>query len=96
MSSTPNTFNMKDLSRDFAQEFGHSQQSGAEIVEFMFTRVKAALARGQQVRLHQFGTLGARMRKAGVARNIKTGQALHVPAHRVVKFKPSPALEQLL
>ncbi len=42
-----------------------------------------------EVTLRGFGTFGHKNRKAKTARNISTGEAVHVPARAVVSFKPS-------
>lgn len=90
------TFNMKDLSDAVAAEFGLTRQAGADVTRFVFDRIKAELASGKQVRLHKFGTLEARMRAAGVARNPVTNERIEVPARRVVKLTVSPAVKELL
>lgn len=90
------TFNMKDLSDAVAAEFGLTRQAGAAMTKFVFDQVKAELADGKQVRLHKFGTLEARVRAAGVARNPVTGARIEVPARRVVKLTVSPALKEIL
>lgn len=91
MSTT--TFNMKDLSLAVAKEFGLSNQTGSKVTRFVFDRIKAELAAGKQVRLHQFGTLEARTRAAGFARNPSTGDRVNVPSRRVVKLTVSDTLK---
>jgi nucleoid DNA-binding protein len=93
---TEATYNLKDLSDDVAVKFGVSFHAGSEITKFIFDRIKSNLAAGKQVRLHQFGTLAARQRKAGEARNPATGARVTVPARRVVKLNVSPALKRLV
>lgn len=90
------TFNMTDLSSDVAEQFGLTKDAGGDLTRFIFARIKKALAAGDQVRLHHFGTLKTAKRKAGTARNPKTGQPVKVLARRVVKLVPSPALKQML
>lgn len=85
------TFNMTDLSRAVAAEFGLSLEEASERIRFVFDRLKQAVASGAQVRLHRFGTLEARMRKPGIARHLVTGAPIPVAAHRVPKLTPSPA-----
>lgn len=88
------TFNMKDLSDAVADKFGVSQQDGAQYTRFIFDTIKDQLVAGKQVRLHQFGTLQARQRRAGEARNPATGEKIMVGAHRVVKLTVAPALRE--
>jgi len=94
MSQMTPTFNMKDLSIAVADQFGLSHQDGSNITRFVFEKIKQELVAGKQVRLHQFGTLEARQRKAGEARNPATGERIKVPARRVVKLNASPVLRQ--
>lgn len=90
------TFNMKDLSNAVAARFQMTNLDGAEVTNFVFERIKEELAAGSQVRLHKFGTLEARKRQAGVARNPVTGERIDVPSRRVVKLTVSPALKAKL
>lgn len=92
----PNTFNMKDLSDAVADEFGLTHLTGAAVTRFVFDSIAQELAAGKQVRLHRFGTLEARKRAAGVARNPVTGARIQIPARRVVKLTVSPALKGAL
>ncbi|MBU9200113.1 HU family DNA-binding protein [Burkholderia multivorans] len=87
---------MKDLSDAVAERFNLTHQTGAEVARFVFERIKDELSAGKQVRLHKFGTLEARERAAGVARNPVTGERIEVPARRVVKLTVSPALKSQL
>lgn len=90
------TFNMRDLSNAVAERFELTNQSGAEIAHFVFDKIKEELAAGKQVRLHKFGTVEARDRAAGVARNPVTGARIEVPERRVVKLTVSPALKSYI
>lgn len=94
--TVPATFNLKDLSTAVAKEFGLTQKVGSDVAHFVLDTLKANLAGGTQVRLHNFGTLEARMRAAGVARNPVTGKRIDVPARRVIKLTVSPALKAML
>jgi len=87
------TFNMKDLSNAVADRFKLTNQSGADVVRFIFDRIKDEVVAGKQVRLHQFGTFQLRERAETRARNPITGEAVVVPARRVVKLTVSPALK---
>lgn len=90
------TFNMNDLSRLLAKEFNLSSLQGKLMTRYLFRELKQALVRGDQVRLHQFGTLEARQRAAGVAINPRTRQRSKVPARRVMKLTTSPFLRRQL
>lgn len=51
--------------------------------------IKDTVYCGGEVTLRGFGTFGHKNRKAKTARNISTGEAVHVPARVVVNFKPA-------
>lgn len=90
------TYNMKDLSNDVADKFSLTNKQGAELTQYVFDKIKEEVVSGRQVRLHKFGTLEARKRAAGVARNPTTGAKVVVPARRVVKLTVSPHLREML
>lgn len=65
----------------------------AAVVEEVITAalgvIKDVVYCGGEVTLRGFGTFGHKNRKAKTARNISTGEAVHVPARKVVSFKPA-------
>ena len=58
-------------------------------VDAFLDAVKDALASGDNIEIRGFGTFKARHRKARVARNPRTGEAVPVPPRVVPVFKPS-------
>src|SRR5690606_19286206 len=93
-SMSARTYNLKDISNEIALEYGLTQKRGAELARFVLERIQEELVSGKQVRLHQFGTLQARTRAAGVARNLVTGELVGVPSRRVVRLTVSPSLKR--
>ena len=63
-----------------------------EAVEALFENLAAALERGHRVVLRRFGVFHAAPRKAGMARNPRTGEPVAMPRGRVVRFRPGPRL----
>ena len=59
------------------------------VVDAFLDAVKDTLARGDNIEIRSFGTFKARHRKARVARNPRTGEAVPVPPRIVPVFKPS-------
>lgn len=63
----------------------------AAVVETIITAalgvIKDTVYCGGEVTLRGFGTFGHKNRKAKTARNISTGEAVHIPARKVVSFK---------
>ena len=66
------------------------------VVETIFDTMAESLQRGENVFLRGFGTFGVRRRKARTGRNPKTGEKVHVPAKRIVFFKPGLEIRRLL
>lgn len=95
MNNKP-TFNMKDLSNNVASTFGFTGKQAAAVTKHVFDKIKDEILAGNQVRLHHFGTLEARRRQAGVARNPQTGERLTVPARRVLKLTVATSLRSEL
>ncbi|MCY3678435.1 MAG: integration host factor subunit beta [Gemmatimonadetes bacterium] len=59
------------------------------VVDAFLDAVNDALARGDNIEIRGFGTFKARHRKARVARNPRTGEAVPVPPRVAPVFKPS-------
>ena len=58
--------------------------------------VAEALAQGRDVKLIGFGSFVSVHRKAGVARNPQTGEAVARPASRTARFRPGEGLKSAL
>jgi DNA-binding protein HU-beta len=58
--------------------------------------VTEALSQGRDVKLIGFGSFVAVDRKAGVARNPQTGEAVARPASRTARFRPGEGLKSAL
>jgi DNA-binding protein HU-beta len=52
------------------------------------------MKKGQRIQLPGLGTFKVAKRSARVVRNPRTNAKLNVPAKKVVKFKPAPALNK--
>jgi DNA-binding protein HU-beta len=76
----------------------HSQLTRKEarsIVDDVFASIAATLRKGDAVRIAAFGTFSIRERKARKGRNLKTGEAIVIPARKVVRFKPAKAFQAM-
>ena len=65
-------------------------------VKWLFDTISDTLSRGDEVRIHGFGTFKTAQRAARTGRNPRTGESVEVPARRVVRFSPSTTLTQSL
>ena len=60
------------------------------------TEAKQALAAGEKVQLLGFGTFSVNERPAREGKNPHTGEAIHIDAKKVAKFKAGADFEKLL
>lgn len=71
---------------------GITKKDCALVVDGLLNAIKNALAEQQNIEIRGFGTFKVRKRKARMARNPRTGEAVEVPARAVPIFKPSKDL----
>jgi DNA-binding protein HU-beta len=65
-------------------------------VRWFFDAITSALQKGDEVHIHGFGNFKIQQRAARIGRNPRTGEAVKVPAHKVVRFSPSATLSASL
>jgi nucleoid DNA-binding protein len=71
---------------------GITKKDCALVVDGLLNAIKNALAEQENIEIRGFGTFKVRKRKARMARNPRTGEAVEVPARVVPIFKPSKDL----
>ena len=87
----------RDVLADRLAERAEITMSAArDEVKWFFDTITDALTSGDEVRIHGFGSFKTAQRAARVGRNPRTGEAVQVPARRVVRFSPSTTLSQTL
>ena len=85
--------NQIDLVAAVAENADMTKAKAAEAVEAVLGAIEAALKQGDDVRLVGFGTFTKATRKAGTARNPRTGETVAVPESTTVRFKPGKGLK---
>ena len=75
---------------------GFSKKESAEVVEAVFDTMKDVLARGDKVKISGFGNFVVRDKKRRIGRNPQTGEPIPISARRVLTFKPSQVLKNVL
>lgn len=73
-----------------------SRDQAKAALEAFTDGVADALTNGQDVKLIGFGSFMSVDRKAGVARNPQTGEAVPRPASRTARFRPGEGLKSAL
>lgn len=82
-----------DLVDEIAERTGLTKKDVAETVDEFLNAVARALEMGKHIEIRGFGTFKVKDRKARIARNPRTGDAVQVPARRVPVFKVSKELK---
>lgn len=74
-----------------------TRTDAAAVSDAVFTAITEVLQRsGDSVNIPGFGIFAAKERPAHTGRNPATGETVEIPAKRVVVFKPSKSLKDLL
>lgn len=72
-------------------------KTGAErTLNAFLDAVEDGLAKDGKLTLSGFGTLSVEQRAARMGRNPRTGEAVAIPARKVVKFNPGKMLKETL
>jgi integration host factor subunit beta len=67
----------------------------AKVTNIVLDGIAAAIASGLTVELRGLGTFSLRERRRRKARNPRTGEAVSVPARKVIVFKPSAKMQTI-
>ena len=78
------------------ERVGFSKKEAAELVEKVFEIMKETLSEGEKVKISGFGNFVVRQKNARKGRNPQTGQEILLDARRVLTFKPSLVLKNVL
>ena len=86
--------NKAELISAVAKDAKMSKKDAAAAVDSVVKIITNTLKKGDKVTLVGFGTWEARKRKARMGVNPRTGQAIKIPAKKIVSFKPGAAIKQ--
>ncbi len=87
--SNPGTLTRADLSEAIHDGIGLSRTECYTLTDSILDHISDALAKGEQVKISGFGTFQTRDKTERMGRNPKTGEAVPIPAHRSLSFRPS-------
>ena len=85
-----------DIIESVYEKVGFSKKEAAEIVEMVFDTIKETLERGEKIKISGFGNFEVRDKRSRVGRNPQTGEVIEISARRVLTFKPSQVLKNVL
>ncbi|HZO81608.1 MAG TPA: integration host factor subunit alpha [Candidatus Binataceae bacterium] len=78
------------------ERVGWSKKEACEIVEEVFQIIEDSLRRGDKVKLSGFGSFVVNHKQARRGRNPQTGAAIIIDSRRVLSFRPSQVLKDLI
>ncbi|HEX2237573.1 MAG: integration host factor subunit alpha [Pseudomonadota bacterium] len=82
-----------DMAERLFEELGLNKREAKELVELFFEELRAALQRGETIKLSGFGNFILRDKNQRPGRNPKTGEEIPITARRVVTFRPGQKLK---
>jgi len=85
-----------DLINKIAKSMKISRQEAETGVNLFFDTLKEALLKGEEIELRGFGSFRFRKRSSRSGRNPRTGEPVKVPPKKVLYFKPSKLLKELI
>lgn len=90
------TLTRADLSETLHRNIGLSRTESADMVNSVLDLVSDALVDGQFVKLSSFGTFMVRAKRARMGRNPKTGEEVPITPRRVLVFRPSQVMKNVI
>ncbi|EKD44872.1 MAG: integration host factor subunit alpha [uncultured bacterium] len=82
-----------DLAEYLFTTVGLNKREAKELVESFFEEIRAALEKGECVKLSGFGNFNLRDKSERPGRNPKTGEEIPITARRVVTFRAGHKLK---
>jgi integration host factor subunit alpha len=90
------TVTRADLSESLHRNIGLSRTESADMVNSVLDLVSDALVDGQSVKLSSFGTFMVRSKRERMGRNPKTGEEVPITPRRVLVFRPSQVMKNVI
>ncbi|MDH3196646.1 MAG: integration host factor subunit beta [Candidatus Krumholzibacteria bacterium] len=85
-----------EIVEDIAGKTGLTKKDVANAMDHFLEAISRALVEGRHYEIRGFGTFKVKHRKARMARNPRTGDAVPVPDRKVPVFKVSKELKDLV
>jgi integration host factor subunit alpha len=90
------TLTRADLSEAVHRQMGLSRTESAELVKTVLDAMTDTLVKGETVKLSSFGTFMVRKKGGRVGRNPKTGQEVPITPRRVLTFRASQVMKNIV
>ena len=90
------TLTRVDLAEAVYRKLGLSRTESADLVEAVINAICDSVAKGETVKLSSFGSFVMRDKRERIGRNPKTGEEVPIKPRRVMVFKPSNVLKDVV
>ena len=90
------TVTRAQLSEAVYQEVGLPRNESSDLVESVLKEISDTLTRGEHVKISSFGSFAVRQKGQRIGRNPKTGQEVPILPRRVLVFRASNVLKDLI
>jgi integration host factor subunit alpha len=90
------TLTKADIVERVYSKIGFSKKEASDLVELVFSTLKNSLNEGERVKISGFGNFTVKEKKARTGRNPQTRDQITISARRVLTFKPSQILKDLI
>jgi integration host factor subunit alpha len=78
------------------EKVGLPKNEAQEMVETVFDTIKQTLIAGESIKISGFGTFNVRKKNSRIGRNPKTKEEVEITPRRVVTFKASDQIKELI
>jgi integration host factor subunit alpha len=85
-----------DIADRIAQQCGHTKKEAQELLESVFRIMKDTLESGEDLKISGFGKFELKQKNNRRGRNPQTGETITIEARRILTFRPSSILRQLI
>ncbi|MCF8054189.1 MAG: integration host factor subunit alpha [Deltaproteobacteria bacterium] len=86
----------KDMVQLVYDKLGLSKGDSVRIVETFLDIIKEAIVNGEKVKISGFGNFETKDKRSRRGRNPKTGESMEITARRVLVFKSSNVLRDMM
>jgi integration host factor subunit alpha len=90
------TLTRADLTEAVHREIGLSRAECSTLVQSVLDHISSALSKGENVKISGFGSFILRDKPLRIGRNPKTGDKVTITPRRVLTFRASPKVRELL
>jgi len=85
-----------DIVNTLFEKVGLPKKEAQDIIEIILSTMKETFVEGESIKISGFGTFNVRKKGARRGRNPKTGEEIEITPRRVVTFRPSNPLKELI